>query len=205
MAKYRLEETERKRIIELEDGEHLNIKRNNPMRGLYEDFFILNQKFLKYVIARNLTGRQSKILFYLLSEMQQQNKIVTNGRIIGEALTIHQSHVLNDLKVLEDYGIIFRHKLGMYQTEIGLNYDAIEHDMVSPLFGYKGASNSKQIQDHRDKINALTPYAEVQQLKEGKTDFVDKKTGEVLFSEKKTFKQLDLEEEIKRFETEEPQ
>lgn len=206
MAKYRIEETEERktRIVELEDGEHLNIKRNNPLKGLYQDYFIINQKFLKYVIARDLTGRQSKILFYLLSEMEHKNKIVTNGRIIGECLNIKQTHVLNDLKVLEVYGIIFRQKLGMYQTEIGLNYDLVEHDMVNPLMGYKGSANSKYIQEHRVKIQGLTPYAEIAQLKEGKTDFVDKATGEVLYSEKKkpAYKQLDMEEEIKKFEAE---
>lgn len=204
MAKYRFEETERKRVVELEDGEHLNIKRNNPLKGLYEDYFIINQKFLKYVIARDLTGRQSKILFYLLSEMEHKNKIVTNGRIIGEALGITQNNILNDLKVLEIYGIIFRQKLGMYQTEIGLNYDLVEHDMVNPLMGYKGSANSKYIQEHKEKIKGLTPYAEIEQLKEGKIDITDRATGEVLYSEKKqmVFKQLDLEEEAKKFEEE---
>ena len=200
MAKYRFEETEKKRVVELEDGEQLNIKRNNPMKGLYEDFFVVNQKFLKYVISRNLTGRQSKVLFYLLSEMEQQNKIVTNGRLIGEALNIRQSHVLDELRKLEEYGIIFRKKLGMYQTEIGLNYDSVEYDMVSPLLGYKGASNSKQIEEHKGKIQALTPYAEIEELKENKVDIVDKKTGEVLYSEKMKVKQLDLVEEAEKFE-----
>lgn len=204
MAKYRFEETERKRVVELEDGEHLNIKRNNPLKGLYQDYFIINQRFLKYVIARDLTGRQSKILFYLLSEMANKNRIVTNGRIIGENLGIEQSNILKDLKVLEVYGIIFRQKLGMYQTEIGLNYELVEHDMVNPLMGYKGSANSKFIQEHKEKIQGLTPYATIDQLKEGKVDIVDKTTGEVLYSEKRktTYKQLDLEEEIKKFEEE---
>lgn len=199
MAKYKFEET--RRVVELDEGEYLSIGRLNPLRGLYEDFFIINQKFLKYIVLKNLTGRQSKILFYLLSEMKQDNRIITNGRIIAEALNIQHTNVLKDIKILEDYKIIYRRKLGMWQTEIGINYDVIEHDIVNPMLGYKGPANTEKIAAHKTKIDALTPFGISKNLKEGIRQYYDKETGEVFHTDKIPRRYMEeLPEDIKPIE-----
>ena len=59
------------------------IPKNHLKQGkMYDDFCILNQEFLKYVLSLNLTVNEYKILLFLLSYMDLENRIIIDAEMI---------------------------------------------------------------------------------------------------------------------------
>ena len=154
------------------------ILQKNHLRGLYSDYCILNQEFLKYVVSCHLTGVQMKMLFLLMSEMDKENKVLLNNEIFIKKLKATKMTVIEAIKKLTDLKIIIKQKFGVSKYEYQINYD-----ILNPQFTFKNKGTKENIIKHKALINQETPYLK-QYNTDGDIDFVNTITGEVFATEK---------------------
>ena len=110
-------ETTRRVTIDIPNNEAENVTagvlKNNHLRNLYFDFCIINQEFLSYVLSCNLSQAQYKLLVFLMSKMDKENRIFINNQILMEKLSISEKTAIEAVKKLTQKKIIVKQKIGV--------------------------------------------------------------------------------------------
>ena len=169
--------------FEGEDAENFDLipkPKNHLKQGkIYDDFCILNQEFLKYIMSCKLTKNEYNILFFLLSYMDKENKIIIDAEMIEYNLGISSSNVNKYIKKLQNYKIIYKRNLGYRKgAEVLLNFD-----IISPHMAFKNRNNFDNVQKHKRIMQNDIPYHRQQNLLTGGLDLINPETGEVFHSE----------------------
>lgn len=178
-AKISLEqkETTRRVTIDIPNDEAESVTagifKKNHLRNLYSDFCIINQEFLSYVLSCNLSQAQYKLLVFLMSEMDKENRIFINNQILMEKLSISKKTAIEAVKILTQKKIIVRQKVGVSNYELQINYD-----VLNPQFLFKNKATRENVENHRGLIEHLTPYIK-QKNTSGGIDLIDTDSGEV--------------------------
>lgn len=144
--------------------------------NLYNDFATVNLEFFRWLSMQKLTARKCRILHYLFSKMNFDNRVIITNKEIQEELKIYKTNLSNDLKDLIEKGILLRSKVGIKSYEVRLNLDSI---YINQQAIYKGKRSSQNIKSHKELIERNSPYY-LQPDLFGGASIVDKKTGEMI-------------------------
>lgn len=170
-------ETERKVEIEIPENEAENVTAGlikiNHSRGLFNDFFTINQEFLMYVLSIGLSGKDWEVFVFLLARMEYGNKIMLNNQVLANAIGLSKGQVSKAMKKLEKSGVVLKKKIYTARYEISFNYD-----MINPNLGFKGKVNKKNIENHKELIKKENPYQKHYNI-EGNIDLINTDTGVV--------------------------
>ena len=175
----KLTQTETSKTVEFsipnEEAENVTagLLKTNHLRGLYSDYCILNQEFLKYVVSSHLTAVQMKMIFLLMSEMDKENKVLLNNDLLIKRLKTTKMSVIESVKKLVFLKIIVRQKLDVSKYEYQINYD-----ILNPQMAFKDKSTKENITKHKALMSQETPYIK-QYNTGGDIDLVNIQTGEV--------------------------
>ena len=163
-----------------ENHEMIAVQKNHLRQGkLYDEFCVLNQEFLKYILTCKLTKTEYNILFFLLSYMDKQNKIIIDAEMIEYNLGISATNTNKYIKRLQSKKIIYKRNLGYRKgAEVLLNFD-----IISPHMAFKNKNNFTNVQEHKNLMNSDVPYLRQKNAFTGATDLVDPKTGEIFHEE----------------------
>ena len=173
----KLTQTESSKTIEFsipnEESENVTagLLKTNHLRGLYSNYCILNQEFLKYISSLKLKPAEYRILILLMSEMDKENKILLNNTLIIRKLEMTEMTVIKAVQGLISYKIILRQKFGVSKYEYELNYD-----ILNPQFAFKNKVNRENVAKHKALITQETPYIK-QYNTEGNIDLIETKTN----------------------------
>ena len=165
---------------EAENYETIPLPKNHLRQGkIYDSFCILNQEFLKYILACKLTISEYKILMFLLSYMDKENKIIIDAEMIEYNVGINSTHVNKYIKKLQEKKIIYKRNLGYRKgAEVLLNFD-----IISPHMAFKNKNNFENVSQHRKLMQSDLPYIRQKNMLTGATDLIHPKTGEVFYEE----------------------
>ena len=100
----KLTQTEVSKTLEFsipnEEAENVTagLLKNNHLKGMYTDYCIVNQEFLRYILSLKLSGIPANILFFFLSQMDKENKILINNQILIKALKTSEPSIIAGLK-----------------------------------------------------------------------------------------------------------
>ncbi len=170
-------ETTRKVEFDIPNNEVENLKpmliKKNHAKGLYDDFFTINQQFLSYVLSIGLSGKDWEVFIWFMSIMDYGNKILMNQETVVKNTGLSQSQVSRALTKLKNNKVILEKKLNVGKYEISFNYD-----IINPQMGFKGKANKQNVEEHKALIHQETPYEKRYNI-EGNIDLVNPKTGEV--------------------------
>lgn len=174
-------ETSRKIEFEIPKEEVENVTAGlikiTHQRGLYDEFFTLNQQFLKYVLTVGLKGKDWDVFIWLTSRMDYGNKILINQEYICKSLSasqkITQGQVSKALKKLRDNKIILETKYSRGKFEIGFNYD-----IMNPQMAFKGKATKQSVKDHKALITQESAYIKQYNIS-GDIDLINPSTGEI--------------------------
>lgn len=176
-------ETERKLEFTIPEEEAENVTagllKNNHLRGMYDDYCILNQEFLKYIVSCNLTALQLKMVFFLMSGMDKENKILINNHWLIKELGGTEKTIITSTKKLEELKIIVRQKLGTSRYEYQIIYD-----MINPQMAFKNKSTKENVAKHKALMRQESPYYK-QYTTDGDIDLINSATGEIFETQKK--------------------
>ena len=178
-ATLKLTQTETSKTVEFsipnEEAENVTagLLKTNHLRGLYSDYCILNQEFLKYITSLKLKPAEYRILFLVMSEMDKENKVLLNNDLFIKKLKISEKSVIEAVKSLVGYKIIVRQKLDVSKYEYQINYDCI-----NPQFAFKNKGSVENITKHKALMSQETPYIK-QYNTGGDIDLINSNTGEV--------------------------
>ncbi|WP_158728530.1 hypothetical protein [Flavobacterium sp. I-STPA6A] len=184
----KLTQTETSKTVEFsipnEEAENVTagLLKTNHLRGLYSDYCILNQEFLKYVVSSHLTAVQMKMIFLLMSEMDKENKVLLNNDLLIKRLKTTKMSVIESVKKLVFLKIIVRQKLDVSKYEYQINYD-----ILNPQMAFKDKSTKENITKHKALMSQETPYIK-QYNTGGDIDLVNIQTGEVFETVKQFIK-----------------
>lgn len=187
-ATLKLTQTETSKTVEIsipnEEAENVTagLLKTNHLRGLYSDYCILNQEFLKYVVSSHLTAVQMKMIFLLMSEMDKENKVLLNNDLLIKRLKTTKMSVIESVKKLVFLKIIVRQKLDVSKYEYQINYD-----ILNPQMAFKDKSTKENITKHKALMSQETPYIK-QYNTGGDIDLVNIQTGEVFETVKQFIK-----------------
>lgn len=178
-----------KKITVIKDGKSVvvnNITQNaiilsandiKALKGLYNDFAIMNLEFFKWLSTQRLTARQCRVLFYLIGKMQFENRVTITHREIYEEMKIDQANLSRDLKALESKQVIMRQKIASKTYELRLN---LGNMFVNQSLAYKGKANDvKKVKEHKALAVENLPY-NLQRNLFGDYNILDKETNKVL-------------------------
>lgn len=165
---------------EAENHETIILPKNHLKQGkIYDNFCVLNQDFLKYVLASKLTISEYKILMFLLTYMDMDNKIIIDSEMIEYNLGINATHVNKYIKKLQEKKIIYKRNLGYRKgQEVLLNFDRL-----SPHLAFKNKGTFENVNNHKKRMAHDLPYIQQKNLLTGATDLVHPDTGEVFYEE----------------------
>lgn len=170
-------ETTRKVEIEIPKNEAENVQaallKKNHARGLYEDFFTLNQQFMLYVLSIGLRGKEWEVFVWFLARMDYGNKILINQEIIMKQLNLNQSQVSKALKKLRESKVILETKYNIAKYEVSFNYD-----ILNPVAAFKGKASKENIENHKALVKQETPYQKHYNI-DGNIDLINGITGQV--------------------------
>lgn len=152
------------------------IIKNNHLRGLFSDYSVINQEFFNYVISCNLTGRQSKILFFILASVDLENRVILNNEVISKVLNINPTNVSREVNFLTEKKIILKKKARNHTYQLSINYD-----MVNPNFIFKNKATKENIKQHKALMEQEKPYIKQENLF-GEIDMLNPNTGEVFYT-----------------------
>lgn len=171
------QETVRRVTIDIPNDEvdkiGAGIIKNNYLRNLYADYCILNQEFLSYVVNCNLSQAQYKLVLYLMSEMDRENKILINNQVIMRALKISEPTTIEAIKKLTAKKIIVKQKLGVSRYELQINYD-----ILNPQLAFKNKATKENVDAHKALMRQETPYVKQQNIF-GDIDLINPDSGEI--------------------------
>lgn len=159
------------------------LKTNHLRQGkIFNDFCILNQEFLRYVMSLDLTKNEYRVLMFLLSYMDKDNKIIIDAEMIEYHLKIGATNVNKYVKKLETYRVIYKRNLGYRKgQEVLLNFD-----IISPHMAFKNPNKLENVSDHRRLMASNErPYARQINAFTNEIDFVNTETGEVFHTSPK--------------------
>jgi hypothetical protein len=171
------------------DGEEIGnyeprlTKRNHLKQGkIYDDFCFINQEFLKYILSIKLTKNEYSILLFLLSYMDNDNKIIVDAEIIEYHLGIGKTNVNKYISKLEDKKVIYKRNLGYKKgQEVLLNFD-----IISPHFAYRNPNSQEKVSSHKSLMNIKeSPYQKQTNAFTNEIDYINPATGEVFHTSKK--------------------
>lgn len=145
----------------------------NHARGLYDDFFTLNQEFILYILSIGLKGKDWEVFMFLMAKMDYGNKILMNNQVIANALSMSKGQVSKAMTKLEDSKVVLKKKLYTARYEVSFNYDVLNFKL-----GFKGKASKDNIKNHKTLMNQEAPYEKRYNI-EGNLDFVNGITGEV--------------------------
>ena len=153
------------------------LPKNHLRQGkLYNDYCILNQEFLKYILSIKLTISEYRILMFLLSFMDKENKIIIDSEMIEYHLGINKTHVNKYIKKLEKHKIIYKRNLGYRKgAEVLLNFD-----VISPHMAFKNKNNHANVHQHKMLMGKDVPYIRQRNISGG-IDLINPDSGEVFF------------------------
>lgn len=187
----KLTQTETSKTVEFsipnEEAENVTagLLKRNHLKGLYSNYCIVNQEFLSYILSLRLSGIPSNILFFFLSQMDKENKILVNNKILMKVINASEPSVIKALKTLEQNKVIIKVKQSTSTYEYEINYDCI-----NPQFAFKNKSTRENIVKHKALISQETPYIK-QYNTNGDLDLINKESGEIFETikqfEKKVF------------------
>lgn len=166
---------------ELDDTTAVLMKRNHQ-RGLYDDFFTLNQDFLSYVLTIGLSGKDWEVFVFFMSVMDYGNKILMNQETVMRNTGLSQSQVSRALTKLKKNKVILEKKLNTAKYEISFNYD-----IINPQMAFKGKATKERVKEHKALIEQESPYFKQYNL-DGDIDLING-DGEVF----KTIRSSDTE------------
>ena len=150
-------ETSRKVEFEIPNDEIGNVTAGifkvNHLKGLYQDYCILNQEFLKYVISLNFTAREYKIFLFILAKMDNGNKVLLANQFIADQLGLDETNVSRVINKFVREKIILKKRYGTSKYEVLLNYDVLNPQMV-----FKGKSSKDNLEMHKAIIAKEGPY-----------------------------------------------
>ena len=151
------------------------IPRNHLKQGkLYDDFCILNQEFLRYIMSVNLSKNEYRILMFLLSYMDTRNRIIIDAEMIEYHLQISCTHVNKYIKKLQESKIIYKRNLGYNKgQEVLINFD-----VISPHMAYKDKNAFENVSKHKDEMRKDVPYIKQMNMN-GNLDYINPSTGEI--------------------------
>ena len=184
----KLTQTETSKTVEFsipnEEAENVTagLLKTNHLRGLYSDYCILNQEFLKYVVSSHLTAVQMKMIFLIMAEMDKENKVLLNNDLLIKRLKTTKMSVIESVKKLVFLKIIVRQKLDVSKYEYQINYD-----ILNPQMAFKDKSTKENITKHKALMSQETPYIK-QYNTGGDIDLVNIQTGEVFETVKQFIK-----------------
>lgn len=182
-SRIKLTEKETERTIEFtipddeKDEVTAGLLKNNHLRNLYSDYCILNQEFLRYVVASKLTGIQSRVLFLFMAEMDKENKILINNDLLMKKLRIGEKSTIDAIKRLTELKMVVKQKLDVGRYEYQINYD-----ILNPQLAFKNKATRENVIKHKILIQQETPYIK-QYNTSGGLDFINPATGEVFHNE----------------------
>lgn len=191
----KLTQTEVSKTVEFsipnEEAENVTagLLKNNHLKGMYTDYCIVNQEFLRYILSLKLSGIPANILFFFLSQMDKENKILINNQILIKVLGVSEPSVIKALKKLEKEKVIIKVKYAMSKYQYEINYDCI-----NPQFAFKNKSSRENVVKHKALMAQETPYIR-QYNTDGNVDLINKDTGEVF----DTIKQFERKEMTPNF------
>lgn len=154
----------------------VGVLKNNHLRNLYADFCILNQEFLSYVVACNLSKVQLNLLFFLMSEMDRENKILINNELLVKKLGATEKTIIEAIKKLTEKKIVLRQKLGVARYELQINYD-----ILNPQLAFKNKATKENVSAHKALMRQETPYIKQQNIF-GDIDLMHPNSGEVFYT-----------------------
>ena len=102
----KLTQTETSKTVEFsipnDEAENVTagLLKNNHFKGLYSDYCILNQEFLKYIVSSHLTAVQMKMIFLIMAEMDKENKVLLNNDLFIKKLKTTKKSVIEAEKKL---------------------------------------------------------------------------------------------------------
>jgi len=168
------------------DGENIGewnqpTPKNHLRQGkIYDDFCVLNQEFLKYVLSCGLTGIEMKLFIFLLSYMDYDNKIIICPIIANRQLGISESNFNKYIKKLEGRNLILKRALGYKNgSEVMLNFD-----VISPYAAFRNKNNKNNVEAHQLAMrNIPAPYIKQTNIN-GMIDLINPETGEVFHESK---------------------
>jgi predicted transcriptional regulator len=151
------------------------VPRNHLKQGkLYDDFCILNQEFLRYIMSITLSKNEYRILMFLLSYMDKRNRIIIDAEMIEYHLKIGASNVNKHIKKLQDNKIIYKRNLGYNKgQEVLINFD-----VISPHMAFKDKNAFDNVSHHKDEMRKDIPFIKQMNLN-GNLDYINPNTGEV--------------------------
>jgi DNA-binding Lrp family transcriptional regulator len=174
------QETTRRVIIDIPKEEigkvSPTILKNNYLRNLYADYCILNQEFLSYVVSCNLSKVQLSLLFFLMSEMDRENKILINNELLVKKLGATEKTIIEAIKKLTEKKIVIRQKLGVARYELQINYD-----ILNPQLAFKNKATKENVKAHKALMAQETPYIKQQNIF-GDIDLMHPNSGEVFYT-----------------------
>lgn len=175
-------ETSRKVEFEIPEDEAQNVTagllKNNHLRGMYKDYCILNQEFLKYVLTVGLKGRAWEVFIFLLYRMDKENKVLLNNSILAKSLNQTEGQVSKAISLLMKNRIVLRQKLSTSKYEYELNYD-----ILNPQLAFKNKADKQSVKKHNALIEQETPYIK-QYNTNGDIDLINSSTGEIFETNK---------------------
>lgn len=167
----------------------LPLPKNHLRQGkLYDDFCVLNQEFLKYLWNLKLSISEHRILLFLLSFMDKDNKIIIDSEMIEYHLGINSTNVNKYIKKLEKHKVIYKRNLGYRKgAEVLLNFD-----IITPHMAFKNRNNYENVNSHKTLMRKNLPYIRQKNI-DGTIDLINSDTGEVYYSEKSLPENRDLD------------
>jgi DNA-binding Lrp family transcriptional regulator len=180
----KLTQTETSKTVEFsipnEEAENITagLIKNNHLKGLYTNYCIVNQEFLSYILSLKLSGIPSNILFFFLSQMDKENKILINNKILMKVINASEPSIIKALKTLEKQKVIIKIKYAMSKYEYEINYDCI-----NPQFAFKNKSTRENITKHKALMAQETPYIK-QYNTDGDIDLINTQSGEIFETQK---------------------
>jgi hypothetical protein len=175
----KLTQTETSKTVEFsipnDEAENVTagLLKTNHLKGLYSNYCILNQEFLGYIVSLKLKPAEYRILFFIMSKMDKENKVLLNNDLFIKKLKMTEKSVINGVKGLYSYKIILRQKHDVGKYEYELNYN-----ILNPQFAFKNKSTKENIVQHKALITQETPYIK-QYNTEGDIDLINTQNGEI--------------------------
>lgn len=166
-------------VIENQTNQIINIfvANQKELKGLFYDFAIVNLEFFKWLSTQKISGRQCRILHYLISKMQFENRVTITHQEVSQQLKIYKSDLSKELKKLEERCIIMREKIASKTYEVKLNLACM---YLNQAMIYKGnPKDRKKVKEHKYLASLNVPYHQRKNLF-GDYDIIDKETGEIL-------------------------
>ncbi len=158
---------------------YVNQKNHLKQGKIYNDFCMLNQEFLKYILSLKLVKSEYDILFFLLSYMDHQNKIIIDAEMISYNTGINQTNVNKYIAKLVQNKVIYKRNLGYKKgVEVLLNFD-----IISPHMTFKAKNNKENVDTHKQIMRLKeVPYIRQPNMFSNSIDYINPETGEVFHS-----------------------